>query len=130
MILSSKKSVRNDILLISSLLIICVIAGFVFHLFSANGGTVNVTVNGKTLGQYSLSEDMTLDIRTGENDIHSNRLVIKDGKVFIESADCPDGICAKHRPISKEGESIVCLPHRVIVTIESKPSDNKTDVVV
>jgi hypothetical protein len=41
----------------------------------------------------------------------------KDGKVYIESASCPDKICVNHRKIGFEGERIVCLPNRLTVRI-------------
>ena len=42
---------------------------------------------------------------------------IKDRKVRMEDADCPDQICVNHRAISRDGESIICLPNQTIVTI-------------
>jgi hypothetical protein len=35
----------------------------------------------------------------------------------MTAADCPDKLCVKQRSIAKEGETIVCLPHRVVVKI-------------
>ena len=43
----------------------------------------------------------------------------------MTDADCPDKICVNHATISDVGESIVCLPHRVVVEIVS--SDGETD---
>ena len=64
-----------------------------------------------------------MEIHTGEGGKELNLLVIKDGKAFVETATCRDGICAAHAPISREGESIVCLPHKVVITV--KRSENK-----
>ena len=58
-----------------------------------------------------------------------NRLVIKDGKASVESATCPDGICASHNPIHRKGESIVCLPNRVVITAHSVDS-TQPDIIV
>ena len=63
-------------------------------------------------------EDVEVEIRTGKNGEQRNRLVIKDGEAFVETATCPDGICAAHKPISHEGESIICLPHRLEIRVE------------
>ena len=46
-----------------------------------------------------------------------NKVLIKDRKVRMEDADCPDQICVNHRAISRDGESIICLPNQTIVTI-------------
>ena len=37
----------------------------------------------------------------------------------MTSADCPDHLCVKQKAISKEGESIICLPNKVIVEVDS-----------
>lgn len=43
--------------------------------------------------------------------------MIKDGKADITEADCPDKVCVKQKPISKAGESLVCLPNKIIITV-------------
>ena len=45
---------------------------------------------------------------------------IKDGKVTMKEADCRDQICADHKAIEKSGETIVCLPHKVVIEIKSE----------
>ena len=109
-----KSRLRNDLLLIFGLLLISAAALLGLYGFRSGGDTVKVTVDGQLYGIYPLSAEITEDIRTGS---HINRLVIRGGKADIESADCPDGICAAHSPIFRNGESIICLPHRVSVTI-------------
>ena len=71
---------------------------------------------------------MTKDIITGEKGENLNRLIIKDGKAYMETATCPDGICVNHNPIFRDGESIVCLPNGVVVTIIK--NDDDLDVVI
>ena len=44
-------------------------------------------------------------------------LIIKDGEAYIQEADCPNQICVHHSPVSHKGETIVCLPNRVIIEI-------------
>ena len=113
-----KRRARNDLILIGGLLGALLLGALLFFLLGEEGDCAVVTVNGEELASYPLSEDRSVEIRTGENQEELNRLVIRDGKAFIEEATCPDGICAAHTPISHEGESIVCLPHRVVVTVE------------
>lgn len=124
---NQKRKIRNDILFIAILLLVVAVAGGCLWLFRGDGDTVTVTVDGAVYGVYPLSQDRTEDIRTGETGL--NRLVIQGGKARIETATCPDGICAGHRPISREGESIVCLPHRVVVTVSTTDTD-QPDIVV
>ena len=116
---------RNDIIFIAALLLIIVILGLGFFLFRKEGSTVTVEVDGDVFGEYSLSRDTVVDIPTGDGEL--NRLVIRDGEAFMETATCPDGICVGHRPISRKGESIVCLPHRVVITVTDNGVNEGTD---
>ena len=48
-----------------------------------------------------------------------NIVEIKDGKVSVIEASCKNQVCVKHSPVSRSGESIVCLPNRLVVRIDS-----------
>lgn len=85
---------------------------FQFTRGDSGAGAAAVTVNGDTFGTYSLAEDQTVDIGG------TNRLIIRDGTAQMEWADCPDQVCVDHSAISREGESIICLPNQVVVSIE------------
>ena len=77
-----------------------------------------VLVDGEEYGRYALGKDREVEIRTGKDGEELNRLVIREGKAEVTEATCPDGICAAHKPISYDGESIACRPHRVVITVE------------
>ena len=126
---SGGRKFRNDLIFIAVLLAVVVIAGLAFFLLREEGDTVIVTVDGKPYGTYPLSENRTVDIRTGDGGGQLNRLVIRDGKAFVETATCPDGICAAHKPVSRDGESIVCLPHKVVITVRGTEQGSEPDVV-
>ncbi len=108
---------RNDLIFIAAILVIVATVAAVLFFLRGEGSTVQVEVDGTVIGIYPLSVDREVEIRTGENGEELNLLVIKDGKATVTAATCPDGICAAHRPISREGESIICLPHKVVVTV-------------
>ncbi len=55
-------------------------------------------------------------------------VVIADDGVYVKSASCPDKLCEHTGKISRSGQSIVCLPAKVTVTLES--NDNEFDAVV
>ncbi len=121
---------RNDVIFTAALLVILSLAGLAFYFWRGDGDTVVVEIDGNLYGTYALSEDRTVEIRTGEDGEELNLLVIRDGKAFMESATCPDGICADHKPIRREGESIVCLPHRVVIIVRATADQNEPDIVV
>lgn len=114
------KTLRNDLILVGVLLGVLLLAGAVWFLLQNEGDSVVVTVNGQVHATYPLNRDTEVDILTGESQEQFNRLVIKDGKAYVQSASCPDGICASHKPISREGESIICLPNKVVISVETE----------
>ena len=87
------------------------------------GGRVIISVNGEVCREVSLDENSVIPIET---EYGKNTIMIKNGEVFVTHSNCPDGLCEKDR-ISKSGESIVCLPNRLSVTVEGK---NKKEVDV
>ena len=120
---------RNDILLIIALLVVSAIGMLYLFVFRDSGNVVKVTIDGEVYGMYSLSDDITEDIVSGENNAECNRLVIREGRAYMESATCPDGICVAHHPIFRDGESIVCLPNRVVVTVIIDDAADSPDIV-
>ena len=85
---------------------------------------VRITVGGEEYGTYSLSEDQTIEI----ND--TNICEIKDGEVNMTRADCPDQLCIHQGPIHIQGETIVCLPNRVVVEITGNDAEEQLDGIV
>ena len=124
-----KSRLRNDVLLIAALLLLSAVGVVYLFVFRPGGNTVRVTVDGEPYGIYSLSEPRIEEIRTGSDGGQVNRLIIRDGKAHMEYASCPDGICVSHRPIFRNGESIVCLPNRVVVTVVTENDPDAPDIV-
>ena len=84
-------------------------------------------MDGELYGVYSLSEEISEELSHGEGQY--NRFVIRDGRAYMESATCPDGICVDHRPIYRNGESIVCLPNGVVITVIVDGDEDAPDIV-
>ena len=107
---------KNDVYLAAAVMAAAFLLWGIVHVFlSLPGQQITVTQDGKVLGTYSLAEDNTL-IFTDEQG-GTNRLVIHDGEARMEEADCPDKLCMRQKAISKKGESIICLPHRLVVEV-------------
>ena len=80
---------------------------------------VLVEVEGRSLYAVPLSEDKSLIVNSKGG---TNKVLISGGKASVSEADCKNRICVNSKPISEVGESIVCLPHRVVVSIILNPS--------
>ena len=112
-----KSKVLNDIFLVLGIIIIALIIFIVFKLNLKQGNIVKVSIDNQVKHCYNFNIDTQVVIKDGAN---TNTLVIKDGKAYISEANCPDKICVAHRAISKTGETIVCLPHRLVVEIKEE----------
>lgn len=100
------------------LAVITVIAGFLFVLSliprgNSNRLSVQVRIDGKSAAVLPLNTDTEFD--TG-----SLIVVIEGGTARVENPICKDKLCQKQGNISRPGQSIVCLPSRIAVTISGK----------
>ena len=106
---------RNDILLAAALLLLGGALALFLWLTRQDGGTVSVQIDGKAVMELPLSEDTRIVLGEGT---HTNTLVIEDGKAQVIEASCPDQICVRQGAVQYAGESIVCLPHKLVVTVQ------------
>ena len=87
---------------------------------ACDGNQIRVTLDGKIYGTYSLSKDQTIEVKDGD---FYNRIRIEDGKAYMEEANCPDGYCEEQGKISGHTQTIVCLPHKLVVEILENEND-------
>ena len=128
--LDNKVRLKRDIILVLSMVIIAAAAFLIINFaVKKDGSYAVIKVDGKVI--------KTLDLNSGETTIEVNgyqggvnKVVINDGKVSMTEADCPDELCVKTGKISRVGETIVCLPHRVVVEIKGSQDDDFIDSVV
>ena len=111
---------REFYLVLTILLLVCGCTLVNRVLFSGPGAKVEVAViadnSAKTvLKTFDLSQDTTYTISSEPQGM--NVLNIQDGTVWISEADCPNQDCVKQGKISMNGEMLVCLPHRITVSI-------------
>ena len=123
------KKTKNDIILVVVILLIAASGLLIVNLTRQEGSMVVVKIDGVETQRYSLYEDRTVEIITGENDEFSNTLVIENGKAYVSQADCPDKICCNHRAVSFSGETIVCLPHKIVIEITADSAVQDLDAV-
>lgn len=86
-----------------------------------------ITVDGKEYKKSKLDDlkDQEIEIKTKYG---KNIIKIENKKVNIIYSDCPDKLCVEMKSIEKSGDSLICLPNRLTVSIESKV--NEVDVVL
>lgn len=89
-----------------------------------NNTYAEITVDGKMYKTVALSEHSGEEIFEIKTDDGINIIKIKDNKIGIIEADCPDQVCMNPEYIEKAGESLVCLPHKVMIQIKSLSDDD------
>ena len=119
---------KNDIILMAVILVltVAVLLGMrIWQKNSTDGDAVAVvTIDGNVYGEYPLAKDITerIDLPDGSYNI----LTIADGYARVSEASCPDQICVRHNHVKYSGESIVCLPNKLVVEIQGG-EDNGID---
>ena len=112
-----KKKIKRDIMLIATLIIVCAAVFLIINfVVKKDGITAVVKVDGNIVYMLPLDKNASVIVEGYQGG--SNTVVIENGTVYMKDADCPDKLCEKTGKISKNGETIVCLPHRVVVEIQ------------
>ena len=80
------------------------------------GAYAVIYFDGTEMERIKLDNNYTeLPVRTH---LGENIVAVSNEEVSVISADCPDKLCVKQGKVSKKGETIVCLPHKIVVEVE------------
>lgn len=110
---------RADLLLIAGLLSVSLLAYAVIQFMVKKDGVYAVVkVDGQIVHQLSLKQAGSFTVEGYQGG--RNVIVVDEGSVYMQEADCPDKVCVRTGKISHTGETIVCLPHRVVVEISGQ----------
>lgn len=113
----TKRIAKPDILLLGLLLAIGAASFLAVRMrTNGHGAAVRVLADGELYGTYSLSDTLTVPIE--KDGLVTNTLQIAGGKANMAGADCPDKLCVHQKAISRQGETIVCLPNKIVVEIQ------------
>lgn len=104
---------KSDVLLACGVLLAALVLFLALRPGGAGAWAV-VTVDGREAARYPLGEDRTVTL----GEAAYNVLEISGGGAAVVEANCGDHTCVRTGRISREGETIVCLPHRLTVRIE------------
>ena len=117
---------KGDIIVILGLIVLSFGLNFAIYKASSNykGDMLVVEQDGKVIKKLPMDKDTEYTVNYGG---HYNTIVIKDKKAYIKEADCQDQICTHMHPIEKEGQTIICLPHRLYLELESHGDKKKNE---
>lgn len=106
---------KKDLLFGAGIIIVALVMLLAMQLTRGEeGNQIQITLDGKIYGTYALSKDQTIEVKNGD---FYNKVRIEDGKAYMEEANCPDGYCEEQGKISGHTQTIVCLPHKLVVEV-------------
>ena len=112
---------KNAIILAALLVAVAIIcAMFIQVVVKKDGNVAVVNIDGQVYKKLSLNVNTELEIDKTAGVDGYNIFVIENGVVYMKDADCADKICVHQGRISKVGETIVCLPHKVVIEIKGE----------
>ncbi len=109
---------KADILLISVIVLVSVFTTF-FIITGENdkGDTVEIYVNNKIYGEYSMSEPQEIEVKNGNK---VNIVKIDDKGVRVKHSNCKNNNCVNQGYITSKGSNIVCIPNRVLIKVKGE----------
>ena len=120
----AKKKYRLDIIIIAAILLVSLSLLLIVTLSKEEGSVVVVEIDGTTVATYPLDKNAEHSLNGG-----SNVLVIQDGVAYMSYSNCPDHTCEKTGKIRYVGQTIICLPNKIAVTIKGDNAEGGVDFV-
>lgn len=122
---------RRDFLFAAAvvfLIILCFLLRSV--LYHGEAVYLEISRDGTMISRTRLSELEGQELRIASPDGGYNLVCIENGGVFVREADCENGDCIRQGTIHHTGESIICLPHKLTVTIVGSVDSGCGDVQI
>ncbi|EGS30121.1 hypothetical protein HMPREF9130_1385 [Peptoniphilus sp. oral taxon 375 str. F0436] len=112
---------KGDKIVLASIIVISLVLFFLTSqtLREAQNKYVSVQISGREVQKISLKKEKELREYNFKTKLGTNKVLVKDGKVWVQESNCPDQICVHMAPIEKVGETIICLPHEFLVEIKA-----------
>ena len=123
---------KKDVIIIAAALIMALALYLVSQIsLGTEASAVVVTVDGKEMLRRPLVMENRYEIE--QEDGAKNVIRVEGGAVFMEEANCRDGLCIRQGKMKNAAKTIVCLPHKLVVQLvgdapESDVSD--LDVII
>jgi hypothetical protein len=107
-----------SILDIGIFLTLTILLSVIFLLPKKSGSNIEINMQNKTVESYSLNEERIIEYE----DLLT--IIIEDGKCFVIHAHCEDKLCEKQGTISRHGETIICMPLGILISITGQDNMN------
>lgn len=125
----------GDIVLLLFLVVLSFLPVIIFSFANATSATdyytAVVSVDGEEIHRFELKDDGEREVYVYSDDHgHENHIIREGTIVYMVEASCADQLCVRQGEIERIGETIVCLPHRLLVEVNSDNVDQQPDTEI
>jgi len=99
------------------------------YAFSEQEKYISVQVDGEEIKKILYDEQLIGHTIPVQTEFGYNLIEIGDGQVRVIEADCPDKLDVKQGYISRIGETIVCLPNKMVIEIKGDSGEDDIDIM-
>lgn len=122
----------GDIVLLLFLVVLSFLPVILFSLNQASDDhthyTAVVSANGEVVHEFELMDDDVREVYEYVSEDGESNTIVREGTiVYMIDASCTDQLCVRQGEISEMRETIVCLPHALIVEVQSESPDIEND---
>lgn len=109
------------ILVVAMTAVMCLVGMALIPIFIEPGATAEIRQDGTLLHTLSLDEpaQLTIDAPNGG----SNSIVVRNGRICVAHATCPDQVCVNQGWVDTSATPIVCLPHGLVIEVKGGEQD-------
>jgi hypothetical protein len=86
-------------------------------------------VDGKEIKSFKLFKGQNESYRYEDADGDYNLIEVKDDQIRIKEANCGDQVCVRRGWAKENGETIVCLPHKLVIEVQGSQGGDSDDLI-
>lgn len=125
----------GDLILVVLLIILSFLPVVIFSMNTAISDvdhyTAIISADGEVVHEMELMDDGEVETyEYADEDGHYNTIVREGTEIYIIDANCTDQLCVRQGLVHEVGETIVCLPHRILVEVTSENADINIDTEI
>lgn len=120
-----------DVIIIILLLLISFLPYVVLKKFIVQDGNQRyayISIGDKPYKEIPLTGQVSHKEQWIETEYGKNKIAIENESIAVIESDCHDHICEQFGYISKPGESIACLPHRLYIEVRGKYNQDEKEI--
>ncbi|NLW17441.1 MAG: NusG domain II-containing protein [Firmicutes bacterium] len=121
---------KGDLILILLIAILTIGSWFYISSLKSDQVTALVIQDGVVIHEIDLStveEPFQLRVEDGQGGY--NIIAVERGRIRVVEANCPEQVDVLQGWISEPHQSLVCLPHRLVVKIQGQAQSDVDDIV-